>query len=93
VGATGEGRAIVVSLPQPSASSTMSSNGRSATRLGYGEAVRCVERRHGIGSARRGFQRGDSKLGWQLGFHYLRIKIHRRTGTIYRASVCRILLQ
>jgi hypothetical protein len=44
-----------------------------------------VEGRRGAGSTRRGLQRSDSELGQWLGFQYLWIKIHRRTGTIYRA--------
>jgi hypothetical protein len=39
VGVVGVGRVMVVGLPQPSASSTTSSNGRSATRLGKVEAT------------------------------------------------------
>jgi hypothetical protein len=39
----------------------------------------------GVGSARRGLQQSDGELGWRLGFQYLWIKIHRRTGTIYGA--------
>jgi hypothetical protein len=32
-----------------------------------------------------GLQQSDGELGWWLGFQYLWIKIHRRTGTIYKA--------
>jgi hypothetical protein len=48
-------------------------------------AARHVEGWHAIGSAQRGLQWSDGVLGRWLGFQYLRIKICRRTGTIYRA--------
>jgi hypothetical protein len=83
--ATRVGRATPVGLLQPSATLRMSSNGRPTMRLGYAGAVRHVEGRRGVGSARRGLQLSDSELGRQLGFQNLWIKICRRTGTIYRA--------
>jgi hypothetical protein len=82
VGATGVGRVTVIDLLQPSETSRMSSNGRSAMRLGYTGATRHVEGRRGVGSARRGLQWSSGELGRRLGFQYLCIKIHRRTGTI-----------
>jgi hypothetical protein len=91
VGATGVGRATVVGLLQPSVMSTTSSNGRPTMRLGYAGAARHVEGRCGVCSARRGLQRSDGELGRRLGFQYLRIKICRRTGTIYRVFLHRIV--
>jgi hypothetical protein len=38
-----------------------------------------------VDSARAVAYRRDGELTWRLGFQYLRIKIHRRTGTIYMA--------
>jgi hypothetical protein len=84
-GAIGVGLMTAVGLLQPLTMSRTSSNGRSTTRLGYTRAARCVEGRRGVGSARRGLQWSDGELLWWLGFQYLRIKIHHRTGTIYRA--------
>jgi hypothetical protein len=75
------GHTTTVGLPQPSASSTTSSNGWPMMRLGYAGAVRHVEGRRGVGSAQRGLQQSDGELG----FRYLRINICHRTGTIYRA--------
>jgi hypothetical protein len=82
---TGVGHETPVSLLQPSATSRTSSNGRPAMRLGYERATRHVEERRGVGSVRQDLQWSDDELGRRLGFQYLRIKIHRRMGTIYRA--------
>jgi hypothetical protein len=84
-GATEVGCVTVVGLIQPSAMSTTSSNGRPVMRLGYSGAARHVERRCGVGFMLRGLQQSGGELGRWLGFQYLRIKIHHRTGTTYRA--------
>jgi hypothetical protein len=84
-GATEVGCVTAVGLLQPSATSTMSSNGRPTTRLGYEGVARHVEGRRGVGSAWRGLQWSDGELGWWLGFQYLQIEIRCRTGTIYTA--------
>jgi hypothetical protein len=62
-GATRVGRVTAVDLLQPSATSTMSSNGQPTTRLGYAGAARHIEGRRGVGLARRGLQRSDGELG------------------------------
>jgi hypothetical protein len=85
VGATRVGHATVVSLLQPSAKSTMSSNGRSAMRFSYVGVVQHIEGRRVVGSAWQGLQLSDGEVGRRLGFQYLRIKIHHKTGNIYRA--------
>jgi hypothetical protein len=51
VGAIGVGCTTVVGLPQPSASSSMSSNGRSVMRLGKAVVARRIEGPRGVGSA------------------------------------------
>jgi hypothetical protein len=76
---------MAVGLPQPSASLMMSSNGKPLIRLGYVEAARHIEGQHGVGLVWRGLQWSYGELGRWLGFQCLRIKIHHRTGIIYRA--------
>jgi hypothetical protein len=85
VGATGVGRATPAGLLQPSVTSRASSNGRPTMRLGYVGAARHVEEWRGVGSVQRGLQQSDDELERRLEFQYLRLKIHRRTSTIYRA--------
>jgi hypothetical protein len=90
-GATRVGRATPVGLLQPLATSRTSSNGRPPMRLGYAGAAWHVGGWHGVGSAWRGLQRSEGELGRRLGFQYLRIEIRRRTGTIYRVFLYRIV--
>jgi hypothetical protein len=70
---------------------TGSSSGSPMMRSTPTELADLGEASEMVGSAWEVEHRHDSELTRRLGFQSLRIKIHRRMGTIYRAFLHRII--